>query len=117
MSRTGTCAGIAVAVISFVTPVMADSLFFDKVAVKTASEVTCLGFASDTARGLGFRNVHKSGSEVAGEKNGAYIAITCIGRGNQPAIAVVMSVAPDFNVAKQAGQMVANKIKGIQNID
>jgi len=95
------------------TPADAAALYFEKVAVKTSSEGTCLKFASDVAGRNAFRNVHKSKSEVAGEKDGAYVAITCVGRGGQPAIAVVMSTAGDFGVAKQAGHMVADRMKGI----
>ena len=111
------CVGIAFAGITYANPAGAVALFFDKVAVKTGSEATCLQFASDVARQEGFTNVHKSSAEVAGEKNGAYVAITCIGRANQEAIAVVMSVASDFNVAKQVGLMVATKLKGIVCFD
>ena len=91
----------------------ADALYFEKVDVKTGSEATCLRFASDVARQNGFTDVHKSASEVAGRTNNAYVAITCVGRGNQPAIAVIMSVAPSFETAKAAGHAAANKIKGI----
>jgi hypothetical protein len=98
-------------------PTAASALYFEKVPVKTSSEATCLRFAQDVARDRGFRNGHASNSEVAGEYSGAYIAITCVGRGGQPALAVVMSVAPDFAGAKQAGRAVADRIKGITCMD
>ena len=95
----------------------ADALFFDKAAVKTSSEATCLRFAGDVARNQAFRNVHKNPNEVAGEKDGAYVAITCVGRGQQPAIAIVMAVAPNFELAKRVGQFVAGRMKLITCID
>ena len=91
----------------------ADGLYFQKVAVKTTSESTCLRFARDVARTERFQNVHQSQAEVAGTKNGAYVAITCVGRGQQNAIAVVMAMAPNFEIAKQMGQVVADKVRGI----
>ena len=95
----------------------ADALYFQKVGVRTKSEATCLRFASDVARNQGFQNVHKSESEVAGLKNGVYIAITCVGRGQEDAIAIVMAMAPNFDAAKQTGQLVADKIRGITCFD
>ena len=93
------------------------ALYFEKVPVKTSSEATCLRFAKDVARDQAFTNVHSSGAEVAGEHGGAYVAITCVGRGSQPAIAVVMSVAPDFAVARTVGRAAAAKIRTITCID
>lgn len=95
----------------------ADALFFEKPAVKTSSEATCLRFAGDVARNQAFRNVHKNANEVAGEKDGVYVAITCVGRGQQPAIAIVMAVAPNFDLAKRVGQFVAGRLKVIGCID
>jgi len=95
----------------------ASALYFEKVQVKTASEVTCLHFANDTARALGFTNMHSSAQEVAGETQGVYVSTTCIGRGAQPAIAVVMATSSDFASAKQVGQSAANRIRGITCID
>jgi hypothetical protein len=103
--------------LAFASPANAAALFFEKVAVKTSSESTCLRFAADVARNQNFRNVHKSGSEVAGEKDGAYVAITCVGRVNQPAIGVIMSVAPTFDNAKQVGHFVADRMKRITCFD
>lgn len=95
----------------------AAALFFDKVAVKTSSEATCLRFAGDVARNQGFKNMHKGPAEVAGEKGGAYVAITCVGRGQQPAVAVVMSVSDSFDTAKQVGRFVADRMTRIGCID
>ena len=95
----------------------AAALYFEKVPVKTTSERTCIRFAGDVARNQHFTNSHASGAEVAGEVGGAYVAITCVGRGGQPALAVVMSVAPDFAVAKQVGQLIASRIKVITCMD
>ena len=95
----------------------AAALFFEKAAVRTSSEATCLSFASDVARNQNFKNVHKNPNEVAGEKDGAYVAITCVGRGQQPAIAVVMSVSDSFDTAKKVGHSVADRMKGITRID
>ncbi|GFE72135.1 hypothetical protein [Chroococcus sp. FPU101] len=90
------------------------ALFFYKTTVKTSSEATCYAFARDTARLLGFTNVRSNNLEVAGQKDGAYISITCIGRGSGlQAVAVVMSVADNFDVAKRAGTLAGEKIKGI----
>ena len=98
-------------------PAHADALFFEKVAARTSSEATCQRFAGDVARNQGFRNVHKNASEVAGEKDGAYVAITCVGRGQEAAIAVVMAVAPSFDRARQVGHFVAGRMKLITCID
>jgi len=98
-------------------PARADALFFEKAAVKTGSEATCLRFAGDVARNQGFRNVHKNTAEVAGEKDGVYVAMTCVGRGQQPAIALVMAVAPSFERARQVGHLVADRMKLITCID
>jgi hypothetical protein len=95
----------------------AAALFFEKVAVKTSSEATCLRFAGDVARNQDFKNVHKGPAEVAGEKGGAYVAITCVGRGQQPAIAVVMSMSDSFDIAKQVGHFVADRMTRITCID
>jgi hypothetical protein len=95
----------------------AAALYFEKSVVKTSSEKTCLSFASDVANNQRFRNVHKSASEVAGEKDGAYVAITCVGRPNQQAVAVVMSTSDSFDTAKAVGRGVADRIKGIVCFD
>jgi hypothetical protein len=120
MGRAISSATLAIAVVcglNFASTANAAALFFEKVAVKTNSERTCLRFASDVARNQGFRNVHQGPAEVAGEKDGAYVAITCVGRGQQPGIAVVMSVADSFDVAKQVGHFVADRMKLIGCID
>ena len=111
---------VAVTTLSFfsvTSSAHADALFFEKAVVKTASETTCLGFAADAARTLNFQNGHRSASEVAGVKDGVYVSITCVGRGQQNAIAVVMAVAPDFGKAQQVGRLVADKVKGIIAFD
>ena len=95
-------------------PSEAAALYFYKTAVKTTSEKTCYRFASDVARSLGFSNVRSNSLEVAGVKDGAYVSITCVGRGDGlPAIAVVMSAADTFEAAKSAGTLAGEKIKGI----
>lgn len=100
------------------SPANSAALFFYKTTVRTSSEKTCYGFARDTARSLQFANVRSNNLEVAGEKDGAYISITCIGRGNgMQAVAVVMSVADNFDVAKRAGTLAGEKIKGIVCFD
>ncbi|MEN6620969.1 MAG: hypothetical protein ABFD50_05435 [Smithella sp.] len=91
----------------------ASALFFEKTAVRTNSETTCLSFASDVARNQNFKNVHKSHNEVAGEKDGAYVAITCVGRGQQPTIAIVMSVSDSFDTAKKVDHSVADRMKAL----
>lgn len=51
-------------------------------------------------------------------KDGAYVSITCVGRGGGlQAVAVVMSVADTFEVAKSAGNLAGEKIKGISCFD
>lgn len=95
----------------------AAALYFEKVGVQTSSEKTCLSFASDVARSQGFRNVHKNPLEVAGVKDGAYVSITCVGRGQQPAIAIVMSAADSFEVARQAGHSASDQVKRIVCFD
>ena len=110
-------AGGAAFILTFPSLVNAAALYFDKVFVKTNSESTCFRFAGDTARLENFQNVHKNALEVAGTKNGAYVSITCVGRGNQPAVAIVMSVADTLEVAKHAADLAANRIKGIVCFD
>jgi len=119
MSHTLTRAILVAAVCSLGSASLAkaDALFFEKVAVKTNSEATCLRFAGDVARNENFQNVHKNQAEVAGVKGGVYVSITCVGRGQQEAIAVVMAVAPNFGVAQQTGRLVADKISRITCID
>ncbi|HUL67585.1 MAG TPA: hypothetical protein VLW55_23530 [Burkholderiaceae bacterium] len=95
----------------------AAALYFEKSVVKTSSEKTCLSFASDVANSQRFRNAHRSASEVAGEKDGAYVAITCVGRPNQQAVAVVMSTSESFETAKAVGRAIADRIKGIACFD
>lgn len=95
-------------------PVNAAALYFYKTTVKTSSEKTCYAFARDTANQLRFANVRSNNLEVAGVKDGAYVSITCIGRGSGlQAVAVVMSVADNFDVAKRVGILAGEKIKGI----
>jgi len=108
---------IALCNLVFTALANADALYFQKIVVKTRSEVTCLRFASDVARLQGFQNTHKSASEVAGTKNGVYVAITCVARGEQDAIAVVMAVSPNFDNARNVGQFVADKVKGMVCFD
>ena len=93
------------------------ALYFETVKVKTSSQKTCMRFAGDVSRNEHFANGHASAGEVAGDYGGAYIAITCVDRGGQPAVAVVMSVAPNFTVARQAGQTIAGRIKVMTCID
>jgi hypothetical protein len=82
MSNTFLRMTLAAAVFAFgsASIAQADALFFEKAAVKTTSEATCLRFAGDVARTQGFQNVHESQSEVAGVKSGVYLSITCVGR-------------------------------------
>jgi hypothetical protein len=108
---------VVVCTLGFASIAKADALFFEKIAVKTSSEVTCLRFAGDVARIQGFQNVHKNQSEVAGVKNGVYVSITCVGRGQTDAIAVVMAVAPNFTNAQQMGHFVAIKVSQMTCID
>jgi hypothetical protein len=61
--------------------------------------------------------LRRNNIEVAVEKGGAYVSITCVGRGSQPAVAVVMSVADRFDTAKAVGHPIAQGLKSIQNID
>jgi hypothetical protein len=117
-SRVSTLAAAAViAAFAAATPARASALYFEKVAVKTQSEATCLRFAGDTLRSQGYSNMHSSGSEAAGSKQGVYVAITCVGRGSQPAIAVVMAMAADFDAAKHLGHAAADHVKGIVCFD
>ena len=99
-------------------PAHAAALYFERVAVRTGSEATCFRFAGDTARALQFRNAHSNRLEVAGERGGAYVSMTCVGRGpNASALAVVMSVSDSFDTARQVGHEAAEKIKGITCFD
>lgn len=107
----------AICTFNLASTAKADALFFEKAAVTTTSEATCLRFAGDTIRFEGFQNIHQSQSEAAGTKNGVYVSITCVGRGQQSAIAVVMAVAPSFGAAQQTGQLVADKVKASRCID
>lgn len=95
----------------------ASYLYFEKVPVKSASEATCLRFAHDVGRNQGLAKLKRTNAEVAGEKDGAYIAITCVGRGQQPAIGIVMSMAPSFETARNVGRHIAGRLKLITCID
>jgi len=110
--QTVSMLGVAV-VFLLALPANGASLYFNKVSVHTQSEATCFKFASDTARAENLRNVHQNRLEVAGEKDNAYVSITCVGRNGEPAMAVVMSVSDDLAAAKAAADAVANRIKGI----
>lgn len=112
-----TVLAIVVSIFGLASIAHADALYFEKIAVKTNSEATCFRFAGDVARGQGFQNLHSNPLEVAGVKNGAYVSITCVGRGQQPAIAIVMAVAPSLATAQQVAQLVASKMQGITCID
>jgi hypothetical protein len=112
-----TLLGMVVCALALASIAKADALYFEKIQVGTRSEATCLRFAGDVARTQAFQNVHKSQFEVAGVKNGVYLSITCVGRGEMDAIAVVMAVAPNFTNAKQMGEFVAKKVSGIRCID
>src|SRR4051794_35911394 len=101
LSRTLVAIG-AISSVTFSCNGGATALYFDKVFVKTSSESTCFRFAAAAARLENLRNVHKNALEVAGDKDGAYVSITCVGRNNQPAVAVVMSVSDTLPVAKRA---------------
>jgi hypothetical protein len=101
----------------FASTANATALYFERVLVRTSSEATCFRFADNVAYILQFQNVRSNQLEVAGERNGAYIAITCIGRGQSNAMAIVMAVSPTFDVAQQVGIETANILKGIVNFD
>jgi hypothetical protein len=111
-----TCAA-ALVLLVLATSANADALYFEKGPVKTSSERTCLRFAGDVARNQSFKNTHSNALEVAGEKDGVYVSITCVGRGQQPAIVIVMAVASTFDKAKQVGSFVAGRVKAITCID
>jgi len=100
-----------------VAPVRAGALYFEKVPVATGSEATCMTFASDVARTLQFAGVHRNASEVAGVKDGAYVALTCVGRGGQSAIGIVMSTSDSFDVARSVGHAAADRFKGLRCTD
>ena len=110
-SMIGTLAAVAS------SEAVAAALYFEKVQVKTTSEATCFKFAETVARSESFRNTHKNRLEVAGEKDGAYVAITCVGRGSSAAIAVVMSTSDSFDTAKRVGHAVADRVKGVVCFD
>ena len=112
-----TTTAIAIATLACPVIAMADGLYFEKVAVKTSAENTCLRFARDVSRNAHFQNAHTSNTEVAGTIDGVYVAITCVGRGQQPAIAIVMGMAPAFDNAKRVGHTVAGKMQGIVCFD
>ncbi|KZC23400.1 hypothetical protein RHOFW104T7_13855 [Rhodanobacter thiooxydans] len=98
-------------------PAKASSLYFEKVAVKTTSERTCLSFARQVIHPGGYTGIHTSQSEAAGNTQGVYVSITCVGRGSLPAIAVVMAMSDDFAAAKQVGHTAATHMAGVQLID
>jgi hypothetical protein len=118
--RTLTHAAMLVALISGFRPApgsAGSALYFEKLVAKTSSERTCFNFARSVARDAGFRSAHQNPLEVAGQVGGAYVSITCVGRGQEAAVAVVMSVADSFDVARQAGHDVAERMRRIGCID
>ncbi len=91
-------------------------LYWSTVEVKTQYVNICMSFARDTLNGLGYQNVHVSAVEVAGSKNGAYVAITCLGTPSR-ATAVVMATGDQGPPVLQARDAVKARIAGMVRFD
>ena len=108
---------VGIALIGIVSTANANALYFERVTVRTSSEQTCYRFAGDVARDMQLRNIRSNSLEVVGEKNGVYLSTTCIARGQNSAMAVVMAASPTFDSAKQIATEFARRLKGITCID
>lgn len=108
---------VAIVPLALATRANADALYFEKGPVKTSSERTCLRFAGDVAHNQSFENTHSNAVDVAGGKDGVYVSITCVGRGQEPAMVIVMAVEPIFDKAKRVGSFVAGRVKAVTCID
>lgn len=93
----------------------ADAAFLEwsKFSTKAHSEQACMNFASDVARNKGLQNVRKSALEVAGVKNNIYVSMTCIGRGQEAAVAMVMTMGDNAAATIAVREEIATALKGI----
>jgi uncharacterized RmlC-like cupin family protein len=60
-----------------------------------------MSLAYGVAGRQGLQNIRRTALEVAGTKGNTYVSITCVGRGGQSAIAIVM-VTSDAPASAQA---------------
>lgn len=92
-------------------------LYWSKIQVKTGTEAKCMQLAYGVAS-QNLQGVKKSGLEVAGSRNGVYVAITCVGRGGgQQAIGVVMAIGDNGPATVSTRDLIADKLSKTQFID
>jgi len=92
-------------------------LYWSKIQVKTGTEAKCMQLAAGVA-GQNLQGVKKSALEVAGTRNGVYVAITCVGRGGgQNAIGVIMAIGDNGPATIAARDLIADKLSKTQFID
>ena len=92
-------------------------LYWSKIQVKTGTEAKCMQLAAGVA-GQNLQGVKKSPLEIAGTRNGVYVAITCVGRGGgQNAIGVIMAIDDNGQATIGARDLIADKLSKTQFID
>jgi hypothetical protein len=117
MLRSSAVAAIALAGFVHAAPVHAAYLYWSKVQVSSAEESHCYSFARTAARDA-LSNVRFSpGQEVAGSQGRSYAAITCVGRGGNRAIAVIMVIGEDQGAASRLRDDLAARIQRVRRID
>ncbi len=96
----------------------ASYLYWSKVPVQTGPEAKCMQLAHGVARQNGLQNIRRGPLEIAGSKQGVYVAITCIGRGEgQRAMAVVMAMGDAQQTTIAVRDEIAGKLSKTGFID
>ena len=92
-------------------------LYWSKIPVKTGTESKCMQLANGVAS-QNMQGVRRSNLEIAGTRNGVYVAITCVGRGNgQNAMGVIMAMGDNGPATSGARDFIADKLSKTQFID
>jgi len=112
MKRTF-CTLVAALAIAFASSASAASLYWTSTPTNAGRTSTCLSFARDSFRSLGYQGIRVTpGVEVSGNKSGVYVAVTCIG--TQPrATAMVMAVGDDGTLVNRLQGEMALRISKV----
>lgn len=104
---------MAAVTISLASSADAASLYWTSTSTNAGRTSTCLSFAGDSFRSLGYQSIRVTrGVEVSGSKSGVYVAVTCIG--TQPrATAVVMAVGDDGNLVNKLQAEMALRVSKV----
>ena len=108
---------VAVGALGVAASARAAFLEWSRFDVKTSSERVCMRFAADVARQKNLQNIRIIPIEVAGVRGSVYVSITCIGRSNQPAVAMVITASDDNNAATSTRNDIAAALKGMTCFD